>query len=81
MNLRRFATRSEKNNNLFFPFCVSEWYKLDNSFSKAKNVKRCKLMLTEFFNLKQRYIFVFHDPKVVNPNMGGLFIGSFCDGG
>ena len=64
-NIKRFGTRTENVKQLFFPFCVNEWYKLDISLGKAKNVKRFKSMLKDLFNLKQKSLFAIHDPAGV----------------
>ena len=39
-NMKRSGTRTENFKQSFFPFCVNEWYKLDISLRKAKNIKR-----------------------------------------
>ena len=61
-NIKRFGTRTENFKQSFFPFCVNEWCKLDISLRKAENFKRCKSMLKDFFSLKQKPLFVVHDP-------------------
>ena len=48
-------------NSRFFPFCVDEWYKPGSSLRGAKSIKYLKSMFKEFFNLKQRSLFVIHD--------------------
>ena len=63
--IRRFRARIEHFKQLFFPFCVNEWYKLDwetgtNLLREAKSIKHLKFK--EFFNLKQSSIFAIHDP-------------------
>ena len=47
------------------PFYVNEWCKLDISLRKAKNIKRFKSVLKDFFNLKQKSLFAVHDPAGV----------------
>ena len=39
-NVKRFRTRTENFKQSFFPFCVTEWRKLDISLRKAENIKR-----------------------------------------
>ena len=39
-NVKRFRTRIENFKQSFFPFCVTEWRKLDISLRKAENIKR-----------------------------------------
>ena len=40
---------------------VNGWCKLDISLGKAKNIKRFKSILKDFFNLKQKSLFAIHD--------------------
>ena len=47
-------------NNHFFHFCINEQYKIDTSLRKAKNIKRFKSMLKDFFNSK-KLLFAIHD--------------------
>ena len=51
--VRRFRARTEHFKQLFFPFCVNEWYKLDSSLREAKSVQHLKFMFKEFFNLNE----------------------------
>ena len=64
-NIKRFGTRTENFKQSFFPFCINEWCKLDISLRKVENIKRFKSMLKDFFNLKQKSLFVIHDPAGV----------------
>ena len=64
-NIKRFGTRTENFKQSFFPFCVNEWCKLDISLRKAENIKCFKSMLKDFFNLKQKSLFVIRDPAGV----------------
>ena len=61
-SIKRFRTRTENFKQSFFPFCVNEWCNLDIFLRKAKNIKRFKPMLKDFFNLKQKPLFAIHDP-------------------
>ena len=51
-NIRRFRAKTEHFKQSFFPFCVSECYKLNSSLRVD-----LKFMFQEFFNLKQRSLF------------------------
>ena len=78
VNLRstsNYQTRSANKNNLqefscitksfkysFFPFCVREWNKLDNTIRDAESIKPFKSMLKNFLSLNQRSLFSIHDP-------------------
>ena len=61
-NLIEFPYRTERFRYSFFPYCVREWNKLDNSIREAKSIKKFKSMLMAFFNLKQKSLFLIHDP-------------------
>ena len=60
-NIKIFRTRTENFKQSFFTFCVHEWWKLDVSLRKAKNIKRFKSMSKDLFNLKQKSLFTIHD--------------------
>ena len=64
-SIKRFGTRTENFKQSFFPYCVNEWYKLDISLRKSKNIKCFKSVLQDFFNLKKKSLFVIHVPAVV----------------
>ena len=64
--IKRFGTRTENFKQSFFPFCVNEECKLNISLRKAENIERFKSMLQDFFKLKQKSLFAFHDPAGVN---------------
>ena len=61
-NLQEFSCRTESFKHSFFPFCVREWNKLDNTIRDAESVKQFKSMLKNFFSLNQRSLFSIHDP-------------------
>ena len=59
--IRGFKTRTENFKHSFFPFCISEWDKLDYSLRNAESIQLFKSILKEFFNLKQKSLFSIHD--------------------
>ena len=61
-NLQEFSCRTESFKHSFFPFCVREWNKLDNTIRDAESVKQFKSMLKNLFSLNQRSFFSIHDP-------------------
>ena len=61
-NLQEFSCRTESFKHSFFPFCVREWNKLDNTIRDAESIKQFKSMLKNFFSLNQRSLFSIHDP-------------------
>ena len=61
-NLQEFSCRTESFKHTFFPFCVREWNKLNNTIRDAESVKQFKSMLKNFFSLNQRSLFSIHDP-------------------
>ena len=61
-NLEEFSCRTESFKHSFFPFCVREWNKLDNTIRDAESIKQFKSMLKNFFSLNQRSLFSIHDP-------------------
>ena len=48
-NLPEFSCRTESCKQLFFPFYVREWNKLDNTIRDAESIKQFKLKLINFF--------------------------------
>ena len=46
----------------FFPFCVREWSKLDNTTHDTESIKQFKSMLKIFFSLNERSLFSIYDP-------------------
>ena len=60
-NLPEFSCRTESFKHSFFPFCVREWKKLDNTIRDAESIKQFKSMLKNFFSLNQRSLFLIHD--------------------
>ena len=65
-NLQEFSCRTESFKHSFFPFCVREWNKLDNTIRDAESIKQFKSMLKNFFSLNQRSLFSIHYPVGVN---------------
>ena len=61
-NLQEFSCRTNSFKYSFFPFCVSEWNKLDNPIRDAESIKQFKSMLKNFLSLNQRSLFSIHDP-------------------
>ena len=61
-NLQEFSCRTICFKYSFFPFCVREWNKLDNTIRNAESIKQFKLMLTNFLSLNQISLFSIHDP-------------------
>ena len=61
-NLQEYSCRTESFKHSFFPFCVREWNKLDNTIQDAESIKQFKLMLKNFFSLNQRSLFSIHEP-------------------
>ena len=61
-SLQEFSCRTESFKHSFFPFCVREWNKLDNSLRDVESIKHFKSMLKIFFSLNQRLLFSIHDP-------------------
>ena len=61
-NLQEYSCRTESFKHSFFPFCVREWNKLDNTIRDAESIKQFKSMLKNFFSLNQRSLFSIHDP-------------------
>ena len=61
-NLQELSCRNESFKHSFFPFCVREWNKLDNTIRDAESIKQFKSMLKNFFSLDQRSLFSIHDP-------------------
>ena len=61
-NLQEFSCRTESFKHSFFPFCVREWNKLDNTIRDAVPINQFKSMLKNFFSLNQRSLFSIHDP-------------------
>ena len=64
-NKKRFWTWTENLKQSFSPFCFNEWCKLDISQRKNENIKGFKPMLKDFFNLKQKWLLVIHNPPGV----------------
>ena len=60
-NFKEFSCRTESFKHYFFPFCVREWNKLDNTIRKAESIKQFKSMLKIFFSLNQKLLFPIHD--------------------
>ena len=60
-NLKEFSCRTESFKHSFFPFCVWELNKLENTIRDAESVKHFKLMLKNFFSLNKRSLFSMHD--------------------
>ena len=61
-NLQEFSYKTESFKHYFFPFCVTEWDKLDNKIRDAESTKQFKSTLMNFFSLNQRTLFSIHDP-------------------
>ena len=61
-NLQEFSCRTNSFKYSFFPFCVREWNKLDNTLRDAESIKQFKSMLKNFVSLNQRSLFSIHDP-------------------
>ena len=61
-NLQEFYCRTESFKHSFFPFCVREWNKSDNTIRDGESIKQFKLVLKSFFSLNQRLLFSMHDP-------------------
>ena len=61
-NLQEFSCRTNSFKYSFFPFCVREWNKLDNTTRDAESIKQFKSMLKNFLSLNQRSLFSIHDP-------------------
>ena len=61
-NLQEFSCRTNSFKYSFFPFCVREWNKLDNTTRDAESIKQFKSMLKKFLSLNQRSLFSIHDP-------------------
>ena len=61
-NLQEFSCRTESFKHSFFPFCVIECNKLDNTIQDAESVKQFNSMLKNYFSLNQRSLFSIHDP-------------------
>ena len=61
-SLQEFSCRTGSFKHSFFPFCVREWNKLDNTIRDAESIKQFKSMLKNFFSLNQRSLFSIHDP-------------------
>ena len=57
-----FSWRTESFKHSFFPFCVRQWNKLDNTIRNAESVKQLKSMLINFFSIKQISLFSIHEP-------------------
>ena len=64
-NLQEFSCRTNSFKYSFFPFCVREWNKLDNTIRDAESIKQFKLMLKNFLSLNQRSLFSIHDQEGV----------------
>ena len=60
-NLQEFSCRTESLKHSFFPFCVREWNKLDNTIRDIESIKQFKSMLKNFFSLNRRSLFSIHD--------------------
>ena len=56
-NLQEFSCRTNSFKNSFFPFCVREWNKLDNTIRDAESIKQIKSMLKNFLSLNQSRYF------------------------
>ena len=61
-NLQEFSCGTESFKHSFFPFCVREWNKLDNTIRDVESIKQFKSMLKNIFSLNQRSLFSIHDP-------------------
>ena len=61
-NLQEFCCRTESFKHSFFPFCIREWNKLDNTIRNAESIKQFKSMLKNVFSLNQRSLFSIHEP-------------------
>ena len=57
-NLQEFSCITESFKHFFFPFCVREWNKLDNTIRDAESIKQFKSKLKNFFSLNQRSLYM-----------------------
>ena len=64
-NFKKFSCRTGSFKHSFFPFCVRECNKLDNTIRDAESIKQITSMLMNTF-LNQISLFSIHDPKSVN---------------
>ena len=59
--IKPIPARTKVSENLFFPYCIKEWSKLDEKIRSIKSISKFKVTILNIIRLKGNSIFGIHD--------------------
>ena len=66
LDLTQLYSRTKSFSDIFFPFCITKWNKLDAKIRNLPSVFRFKKLLLIYFKTDENLIFGVHNPQVHN---------------